>query len=69
MDDFDKHVSPELREAISRFGFHKVAARMYGVADITDKTASEIVGRKLMTRLASWRAIQSGLAALKTLEE
>jgi hypothetical protein len=69
MQDFDKFISPELRAAVQQFGFHKVAAKMFGVAEISEKTASEIVGTKLMTRLAEWRQVETGLKALQGLEK
>jgi hypothetical protein len=69
MNDLDQYVTPALREAVQRFGFDKVAAQMYGVDEINEKTASEIIGAKLMTRLAEWRHVTAGLSALKALEE
>jgi hypothetical protein len=69
MDDIEKFVSPELRTAVQRFGFDKVAAKMYGVEEINEKTASEIIGTKLMTRLAEWRTVSTGLRALRSLEK
>lgn len=69
MEDFDKFITPELRNAIQRFGFDKIAAKMYGVAEINEKTASEIIGSKLMTRLAEWRQVEKGLDALASLEK
>lgn len=69
MDDIEKFISPELRTAVQRFGFDKVAAKMYGVAEINEKTASEIIGTKLMTRLAEWRTVSTGLHALAQLEK
>ena len=69
MDDFQKHFSPELRSAVQRFGFNKLAAQMYGVDEISEKTATEIVGTKLMTRLAEWRQVASGLNALAALKK
>lgn len=69
MNDLDKFISPELRDAVQRFGFDKVAAKMFGVPEITEKTASEIVGTKLMTRLAEWRQVETGLNALVGLEK
>jgi hypothetical protein len=68
MDDIDQAISPQLREAVRRFGFHKVAAKMYGVDEIDDVVAAKIIGTKLMTRLAEWKEVSVGLAALKTLE-
>lgn len=67
MDNLEQYISPELREAVQRFGFHKVAATVFGVDEINEKTASTIVGTKLMTRLAEWRQVSAGLAALKDL--
>ena len=68
MNDIDQLISPELRTAVQRFGFNKVAAKMFGVEEINGKTASEIIGTKMMTRLAEWKTIGTGLAALKDLE-
>lgn len=68
MNDLDLNISPELREAVRRFGFNKIASKMYGVEEITDKTAAQIIGTKLMTRLAEWRQVNEGLAALKELK-
>jgi hypothetical protein len=68
MKDIEKHASPELKEAIRRFGFNKVAAKMFGVDEINEKTASTLIGTKLMTRLAEWRTVNVGLKALKDLE-
>lgn len=67
MENLDLGVTPELREAVRRFGLNKVAAKMYGVDEINEKTATTIVGTKLMTRLAEWRQVNVGLAALKEL--
>ena len=69
MENIDPFISPELHEAVRRFGFNKVAAQMYGVDEISEKTAAEIVGTKLMTRLAEWRQVASGLDALGQLEK
>ena len=67
MNDLDKHISPELRAAVQRFGFDKVAAKMFGVEEINEKTASTIIGTNLMTRLAEWTQVSVGLKALKDL--
>jgi len=67
MDNLEQHISPELREAVQRFGFDKVAAQMFGVDEINEKTASTIVGTNLMKRLGEWKQVSVGLAALKDL--
>jgi len=65
--DLEKHISPDLRESVQRFGFDKVAAKMFGVEEINEKTASVLIGTSLMTRLAEWNQVSVGLAALKDL--
>jgi hypothetical protein len=67
MDQIENAISPELREAVRRFGFHKVAAKMYGVAELDDVAAARIIGTKLASRLAEWRNVAKGLEALKAL--
>jgi len=67
MENIDQFIAPELREAVQRFGLNKVAATMYGVDEINEKTAADIIGTKLMTRLAEWRQVNQGLNALKDL--
>lgn len=69
MNDLDNSIPQQLRDAIAKFGFAKVAAQMYGVPEINEKTASVIVGTNLMTRLAEARQIETGLAALAELEK
>jgi hypothetical protein len=67
MEKLEQFITPELRDAVQRFGFDKLAAKMFGVDEINEKTASTIVGTKLMTRLAEWKLVGTGLAALKDL--
>ena len=67
MDDIMQFMPAELKQAIQTHGFHKLAAKMYGVDEINVKTASEIIGRKLLERKAEWNTINTGLAALKDL--
>lgn len=64
-----QYASPELLGAVRQHGFDKVAAAMYNVAEINEKTASTIIGTKLMTRLAEQRQIATGLSALGALEK
>lgn len=68
MDGLKDYIAPEVYEAINRFGFDKVAAALYGVTAIDEKTAAEIIGKRLMERTAEHRLIQTGLSALKELE-
>lgn len=69
MDQIEQAISPELREAVRRFGFHKVAAKMYGVSELDDVAAARIIGTKLAARLAEWRSVSNGLTALRELEK
>lgn len=67
MENIDQLISPELRAAVQRFGFDKVAAAMYGVSVVNEKTASEIIGAKLMSRLSEWEQVKVGMKALKAI--
>lgn len=67
MDDLTPHLPEELIAAIRTHGFHKVAAAFYGVPEITEKAAAEIVGRHLLERRSTWRTINSGLSVLSSL--
>lgn len=67
MEKFEQLITPELREAVQRFGFDKLAAKMYAVDEVNEKTASSVIGTGLMSRLAEWRQVSTGLAALKDL--
>ena len=67
MDNIDQFITPELRAAVQRFGFDKVAAAMYGVPVLNEKTASEIIGAKLMSRLSEWEQVKVGMKALKAI--
>jgi hypothetical protein len=67
MEKIDQMITPEIRAAVQRFGFNKVAAKMYGVDEINEKTAATIVGTNLMNRLSEWKQVTTGLAALKDL--
>jgi hypothetical protein len=67
MEKIDQFITPELREAVQRFGFDKLAAKMYEVDEVNEKTASTVIGTRLMTRLAEWRQVTTGLSALKDL--
>lgn len=69
MDHLEQFIAPETKEAIRRFGLHKVAAKMYGVEEINEEVASSLIGNRFMTRLAEWRQVQAGLTALKELGE
>lgn len=68
MENLNDYISPEVYEAVRRFGFDKVAARVYGVAEIDEKTAAEIIGKRLLSRTAEMRQIHEGLRALEGLK-
>lgn len=66
-ENLKDYIAPEFYEAVRRFGFHKVAAAIYGVNEINEKTASEIIGSHLMTRTAEWRSVTAGIESLRGL--
>lgn len=66
--DLDALVTPQIKQAIETHGLHALVARVYGVPEINEKTAVEIIGRGLMQRRVEYRDIFRGLQALKELE-
>ena len=68
-EEIDALIPTSLKQAIATHGLAKIAAQMFGVAAVTEKSASEIIGTKLMQRTAEWRNIRSGLMALEDLKK
>ena len=66
--DVDAMITPEVKQAVETFGLHALVAKVYGVDEINEKTAVEIIGRELEQRRAEYRDIFRGLQALKELE-
>lgn len=62
-------VPKDVIDAIQTRGFHKVAAALTGLSDVTDTTAAMYIGRKLAERLAERRSVSAGLVALAGLEK
>jgi hypothetical protein len=59
-------VPDEVCAAIARFGFDKLAAKVYRVEEVNEKTASSIIGQKLAARVRDRRAIAAGLRDYQT---
>lgn len=57
----------EIVQCVQTHGFHKLAAAMYGLPEINERTVAEFIGTKLATQQQEWRDITSGLVALKNL--
>jgi hypothetical protein len=68
-EDIAKNLPPEIKEAAERFGFHALVARVYGVDEVNEKTAAQIIGTKLAQRLRDRREIAVGLNALRELSK
>ena len=62
-------VPPEVVAAIQAHGFHKVAAQLLGLPDVTESTAAMYVGRKLAARRAETQTVNTGLLALASLSK
>lgn len=67
MDDIFDMIPPEVAMAIAAHGFDKVAAQVYGVEELNERTAAEIIGQDMFRRMYDWRNINAGLAALSDL--
>lgn len=66
--DVESLVTPEVKTALENHGLNALVAKVYGVDNIDEKTASEIIGHGLVLRRAEYRDIFRGLQALKELE-
>ena len=55
--------------AVQTHGLHKVAAQLLNLPEVTDTTAAMYIGRKMASRLAERRTINTGLAALEQLSK
>ena len=63
----EKAVPESIKEAISSYETYKVASLISGLKDFSFETVSQYLGTKLASRKGSWRSINRGLQALKSL--
>lgn len=54
-------------ECVQKHGFHKLAAAVYELPEINEKTVGAFLGTKLATQKLEWSEIVSGLKALQGL--
>jgi len=57
----------EIVQCVQTHGFHKLAAAMYDLPDVTAHSVAQLIGTKIATQQQEWRDIVSGLDALKNL--
>ena len=67
IDDVMQHIPAEIGQAIPRFGFHKLAARVYGQDDLDAPATARIIGEKFAARLSERRLVLNGLCAFAAL--
>lgn len=67
LDAMMSQMPSEIVQAVQNHGFHKLAAAVFGLPEINERTVAEFIGTKLATQQQDWRAITSGLDALKKL--
>ena len=67
LDAMMSQMPAEIVQAVATHGFHKLAAAVYGLPEINEHTVAEFIGTKLATQQQEWRALTSGLTALKNL--
>jgi hypothetical protein len=60
-------VPADLEKAASTQGLHKLAEARYGF-EINEANVAKFIGTKLASRLAEWRAVRGGVAALRQLK-
>lgn len=64
LDSVAQSLPPEIKEAVERFGFEALAAKVYGVEKLDEKVACEMIGQKLAMRLFERRTLAAGLSKL-----
>lgn len=67
LDAMMSQMPAEIVQAVQTHGFHKLAAAVFGLLEINERTVAEFIGTKLATQQQDWRVITSGLDALKKL--
>lgn len=67
LDKLMSQMPAEIIRCVETHGFDKLAAAMYGLPEINERTVGEFIGTKLATAQQEWRDITSGLQALKNL--
>lgn len=67
LDAMMSQMPAEIVRAVQTHGFHKLAAAVFGLPEINERTVAEFIGTKLATQQQDWRVITSGLDALKKL--
>jgi hypothetical protein len=67
LDEVMQHMPPEIGQAIQRFGFHKLAARVHGQDDLDAPASARIIGEKFAARLSERRLVLQGLSAFAAL--
>lgn len=67
LDALMPQMPQEIVECVQKHGFHKLAAAVYGVPEINERTVALDIGTKLATQKLEWSEIVSGLKALQTL--
>lgn len=67
LDALMSHMPAEIVQAVQQHGFHKLAAAVYDLPEINERTVAQFIGTKLATQQQEWRDITSGLDALKNL--
>jgi hypothetical protein len=67
LDTLLEQMPAEIVQCVQAHGFHKLAAAVYGVSEIDERSVTALIGTKLATSQQEWRAITSGLRALQKL--
>ena len=67
LDALMSDMPPAIVECVRKHGFHKLAAAMFEIPEINERSIALHIGTKLATQKLEWSDIVSGLTALKSL--
>jgi hypothetical protein len=67
LDALMPHMPDVIKEAVAKHGFDKLAAAMFELPEINEKTVATFIGTKLAAQQQDWAQIVAGLTALRDL--
>lgn len=67
LDAMMAQMPAEIVTCVQTHGFHKLAAAVYGLPEVNERTVAEFIGTKMASQRGEWSDIVAGLKALQDL--
>lgn len=67
LDAMMAQMPSDIVTCVQNHGFHKLAAAVYGLPEVNERTVAEFIGTKMAMQRQEWSEIVSGLNALRDL--